>query len=188
MGWNVRKRLLAVCINYTQSSRVEKVPPPPTPSKMQTLENLGHIIIEGHNRLDCTVCGSFWPLRMNRMTLSRAAKCAGIPPAFDYPRSSDPELIRIRTSNLEINGRQVHPSHCLAWKRGVLFCSVCGYHAVKKIVRLHDKCRMKVPNETVRRLLKGIYHGRSPTTNRKWPQEDGSVPPRAWAKFLSPHE
>ena len=182
----MRKRLLAVCMDFIQKSKYQKIPRPPMPSKMQTLENLGHIIIEGNNRLECTVCGSFWPLRMNRATLSRAARCISIPPAFDCPISRDPELIRIRTSNLEINGREVHPSHCLAWKRGVLFCSSCGCYAVKRIVRLRDRCRMKVPNETVRRHLRGIYLGKSPTSSGKWPHEEGSIPPRAWAKFLSP--
>ena len=188
MGWKVRKRLLAVCMDYIQKSKVQKEPPPPIPSKMQTLENLGHIIVEGHNRLECIVCGSFWPSRMNMQTLSSSTECIGIPPAFDCPISRDTEIVRIRTSNLAINGREVHPSHCLAWKRGVLFCSVCGYHAVKKIVRLHDRCRLKVPNEAIRRHLNGIYLGKSPTSSGRWPQEEGSAPPRAWAKFLTLQE
>ena len=37
LGWNVRKRHLAVCMEYIQRSRVIKEPPPPTPTKMQTL-------------------------------------------------------------------------------------------------------------------------------------------------------
>ena len=59
LGWNVRKRLLAVCIEFIQKSKYQKVPRPPMPSKMQTLEDLGHIIFEGNNKLECTVCGSF---------------------------------------------------------------------------------------------------------------------------------
>ena len=106
----------------------------------------------------------------------------------DCPIVRDQDIVRIRTSNLAVNGREVHPSHSLAWKRGVLFCRVCGYHSVKKIVRLKDKCRMKVPNEAIRRHLTGIYLGRPPTSNGRWPQEEGSVPPRAWARFLTPHE
>ena len=136
--------------------------------------------------MECTVCGSFWPKRMNRKTLSSSAECIGIPPAFDCPVSRDPEIVRVRTSNLAVNGREVHPSHSLAWKRGVLFCRVCGYHSVKKIVRLKDKCRMKVPNEAIRRHLTGIYLGRPPTSNGRWPQEEGSATPRAFAKFLTP--
>ena len=59
LGWNVRKRLLAVCIEFIQKGKYQKVPRPPKPSKMQTLEDLGHIIFEGNNKLECTVCGFF---------------------------------------------------------------------------------------------------------------------------------
>ena len=172
-------------MDYTQRSRITKDPPPPTPTKMQTLENRGHIIVANKNRLECTVCGSYWPKQMNRKSLSSAAECTGTPPAFDFPISRDQEIVRIRTSSLVVNGREVHPSHSLAWKRGVLFCRVCGYHSVK-IVRLHDKCPMKVPNEAIRRHLTGIYRGKPPTSNRRWPQDEGSAPPRALAKFLTP--
>ena len=111
MGWNVRKRLLAVCMDYIQRSKIDKEPPPPTPTKMQTLENLVHIIVESKNRLECIVCGSTWPKQMNRKTLSSAAECSGIPPAFDCPIVRDQDIVRIRTSNLVVNGREVHPSH-----------------------------------------------------------------------------
>ena len=173
-------------MDYIQRNKVIKEPSIPTPTKIQTLEARGHIIVATENKLECTVCGSYWPVQMNRKTLSSAAECTGIPPAFDFPISRDDEIVRIRTSSLVVNGREVHPSHSLAWKRGVLFCRVCGCHSVKKIVRLHDKCPMKVPSEAIRRHLTGIYRGKPPTSSRRWPQEDGISPPRAYAKFLTP--
>ena len=74
----------------------------------------------------------------------------------------------------------------ISLERGVLFCRVCGYDSVKKIVRLHDKCPMKVPSKAIGRQLIGIYRGKPPTSSRRWPQEDGIEPPRAIAKFLTP--
>ena len=85
-----------------------------------------------------------------------------------------------------MNGRPIHPSHSLAWKKGVLFSRVCGYHSVKKIVRLHDKCLMEVPSKAIGRHLTGIYRGKPPTSMRRWPQEDGIDPLRAIARFLTP--
>ena len=96
------------------------------------------------------------------------------------------DVIHIRTSNLVVNGRQIPTSPSLSWKRGVFFCRVCGYHSVKKIVSLHDKCPKKVPSEAMRRHLNGIDKGKPSTSNGRWPQEDGCAPPRAVAKFSTP--
>ena len=154
----------------------------------QTLEERGYIIVGIGNRLECTVCGSTSPKQMSRKLLSSAGECAGMPPAFNLPISRDTDLVSIRTSSLVVNGRQVHPSHSLAWKRGVLFCRVCGYHSVKKIVRLHDRCPMKVPSKAIGRHLTGIDRGKPPTSSRRWPLDDGIDPTRAIAKFLTPEE
>ena len=51
LGWKVRKRLLAVCMDCIPKSKYDKQAPPPRMTKIEALESRGHIIVDTGKRL-----------------------------------------------------------------------------------------------------------------------------------------
>ena len=73
-----------------------------------------------------------------------------------------------------IGSREAHASHCLAWRRGVWFCTACGAYA--KAVEdqkstchnLAEVCR-KSANKGGQDVLNRIAQGRPPRSGMEWP-------------------
>ena len=82
-------------------------------------------------------------------------------------------FFRIQARGLCINGRAIHHSHSLAWRRGILFCQTCGAFTVRRVGLLARPCQLKVSSGTTRRYLNGLMDGtKSPLPNGEWPQID----------------
>ena len=96
------------------------------------------------------------------------------------------EVVDIHTSSLAINDRLLHPSYSFYWKRVVVFCKICCYYSVPKVIKLSTVWPMKAPYVIQKRHLKAIYLGRAPTINRQRPQVEDALAPRAIINVLTP--
>ena len=83
---------------------------------------------------------------------------------------------------VHVGGHTLHPTHALAYRRGIIFCLACGGTAMAKPVTLLGPCdRCRLPDGSVpksrryqlNRLLKGL----TPQPGITWPVDEGPGPP-----------
>ena len=81
-------------------------------------------------------------------------------------------MCTIENEGLHINGRSIHESHKMTWKRGLLYCSECRYYTTGVVRNLSLPCPMKPPNPAQGRMLTRISRDLFPVSGGKWPQPD----------------
>ena len=65
--------------------------------------------------------------------------------------------------------KEAHPSHHLAWRRGLTFCWTCGAYGVQKMHALSRECRRLADTD---RRRKGFGAGLTPKSGVEWPEPE----------------
>lgn len=125
------------------------------------------------NKLALFVCGQQWLTTHSKQFVDRGY-CPG-PVVWSQAPEIPDKLWRapLRTS-IWHNNAELHPTHHLAWYRGLLFCCKCGDYASGKVLILTHECQGRPPNPVQKGSLRRLLQGKVPIKNFKWPK-----PPKA---------
>ena len=150
------------------------------------IQELGHNIkpFQG-GYLKCDECGRSWP-KTNKHSILRMGQCPGQALWGNLPRGANlnrPRAIPYGTAIMWL-GHQVHPSHYLAWHRGILYCKRCGYYCQKRVDKLTEPCLLKPPNASQARKLSRLREGKHPTSDKATPCTGGEVAPIKLQPYL----
>jgi hypothetical protein len=168
-AWKIQDRLVTIYQQYCDGGKPKgrEDTHPTRESPISKLEKLGHIVLEEAGRRKCAICLSTW--RPGReAAVIKCGRCTGLAPKIEYI-GPDGTMCTIENEGLHINGRSIHGSHCITWKRGLLYCSKCGYYTTGVVRNLGLPCPMKPPNPAQGRMLTRIGKDLFPTTDGKWP-------------------
>ena len=137
----------------------------------------GHVLEKLHSRKwRCLVCGQSW-LSKQRKEIAALGECPGVFMYDHAPNLPDGPRVAPRGSQIIVNGRVLHPTHNLAWHRGIYFCWRCGYHGtLKRVGLLTVRCQgYQTPSQALK--LGKLKAGRCPLNSGVWPlAEDAEKP------------
>ena len=122
------------------------------------------------------LCGQSW-FKNQRQAIIEKRECPAPGIFCSYnPVIPDAPQIMALGSTLTWLGHEVHKSHHLAYRNGMLFCLRCASHSIYKVRNLALPCRMKPLHPIDRRRLKYMLEGRSPTGEEMRANLEHSVP------------
>ena len=136
----------------------------------KAIKESGHQLIKDERgAFQCKLCGQRAGRRQLKDWLAQGP-CIALRMQGSEWKSLDAKTGR----SVRIGSRQTHASHCLAWHRGVWFCTACGAYA--KAVEdqkstchnLSEECR-KSANKGGLDVLNRIAQGRPPRSGMEWP-------------------
>ena len=115
----------------------------------------------------------------------RADICPGIPPIYaDLYAGKHDVAQRLFASGLHWHGVRVHPTHTLAFCKGIIFCTKCGNYSTKIVRALSLKCKMKISNPQAGKNLRKLLDGVAPHGVR-WPEPGALRAPDNVASYLT---
>ena len=176
--WLIQQRMMACVQLYIPKEDHVKTEAKIRRNRYTIFEELGHIPRQdlGSKWWTCCLCGSWWQDH-NTRAVKGQGKCLGATSWGPPPPLPTMAWILRKGSMLHFNGRAVHPTHHLAWMRGILYCIKCGAYSVTRLIKLGAPCRLKVLDVTTTRRLNNIRAGKFPVKGKSWPmQEHENVP------------
>ena len=183
MVWLIQDRLVEVYTHFYQPAREGERALMPRPTRSTDNDAL---VAQGHEleRLNprhwkCRICGQSWHSNQ-RKVIAGMGQCPGIFMYDHLPAQPGGPRIAPRGSQVIVNGRVLHPTHNLAWHRGVYFCWRCGYLGTqKRVAQLTDLCRGHKTPAQAKKLGK-LRSGMCPLNSGIWPLGDRDpTPPEA---------
>ena len=124
------------------------------------METLGHVPSSPEGKwCKCCICGSTWNVS-KRYSMQKFGPCPG--PSMWDQAEVDPNRPVWRLphgANPIWNGREINPTHQLAWTCNTLFCFKCGAYAHTRCMLLTRTCRMKVKDAATASHLKSMKRG-----------------------------
>ena len=117
----------------------------------------------------CNICGQSW-MNRHRRDIASLGRCPGTFMWDQQPNLPEGPRVAPRGSQIIVNGRVLHPSHNLAWHRGLYFCWRCGYLGTQNRIGrpLTAQC-VGDRNPNRERNLQCIRAGTSPLKSGEWP-------------------
>ncbi len=192
-AWLVQNRIIAVCTLFLEKWMGKKKAPLPRirNDPIAVLESLGHIPSE-HIRpkwCKCTLCGITWHTR-NSMKVAALGKCAPHRVTIDEWVKNTPksEWQSMEQPPFSFNGAVVHLTHCIRWKRGVIYCIKCGCYSITVMKGLSLPCAVKSKgrgalNTSAKFRLRKFMEGSFPIARQGWPEPEDAICPA----FITPH-
>ena len=183
-------------MNYLTKGNHEPAPPKEGITKHKLGERLNRTQLTTHlqhaydpvpghsNKLACFICGQQWLANQSKQFAERGY-CPG--PTVWGCAPEVPDKLWRAPPGAEIwhDSAELHPSHHLAWNRGLIFCCKCGHYGAGKVVRLTQECQMKPPNQVQKGRLRRLLQGRVPIKGFIWPKPPDAKCPAGLTMWLT---
>jgi len=195
-AWTIQNRLVAICTKYLSKENHEPAPIREGITKRKigqhlhrtqlttVLQYVYNPVPGEPNKLACFVCGQQWLKHKCKQFVDRGY-CPG-PIVWGTPPEIPDQLWRAApATKVWHNSAELHPTHHLAWQRGLIFCCKCGYYGAGRVVRLTQECRMKPPNLVQKGRLRRLLQGKVPIKGFTWPKPPEAKCPAGLTMWLT---
>ena len=186
-SWIIQKRLLTIVKSCQTNNKHEKLQAMARINQLNSqIEEQGHQIeVHQGGWYSCLQCGQSWHTKHRNNIIARGT-CPG-PEIWETTSGMYPDiLVRVvRGSELVWAGQQIHKTHSVCWKQGLVICMRCGcYSQGTRMIGLVKKCKGKTGDMDSRIRLRRFRCGMHPVHKGKWPLYAGASPPVQFSDLL----